>query len=149
MGSVVRGLAVYGFLLLLFRVTGKRSLAEITTFDAVLLLIISEAAQQALIDGDNSMTNSFLVIATLLAADVVLSVLSLRYRRMGRLINDVPLVLVEHGRPLQDRMRKVRVEESDVLERARELQGLRSLEEVDYAILERSGTITIIPRAQP
>lgn len=147
MASVVRALAVYGFLLLLFRVTGKRSLAEITTFDAVLLLIVSEAIQQALIDGDESMTNGFLIVATLLLVDVILSVLAVRWPRLDRVVNDVPLVIVEHGKPLRDRMRKARVDEGDVLERARELQGLRSMDQIDYAVLERGGNITIVPRA--
>lgn len=147
MGSVLRALAVYGFILVLFRLAGKRSLAEITTFDAVLLLIISEAAQQALIDGDESMTNAFLLITTLLAADVVLSLLAYRFRKVDRLINDLPLVIVERGRALEDRMKKVRVGESDVMERARELRGLKSLDEIEYAILERGGSITIVARA--
>jgi uncharacterized membrane protein YcaP (DUF421 family) len=64
MDSVLRALAVYAVLLLVFRIAGKRSLAQITTFDAVLLLIISEAVQQALVDGDESMSNAFLLGST-------------------------------------------------------------------------------------
>ena len=146
MGSIIRALAVYGFLLLVFRIAGKRALTEITTFDAVLLLIISEAAQQALIDGDESMTNAFLLITTLLAADVVLSLLAIRIRRLDKLVNDVPMIIVEKGKPLPDRMKKARVDVREVLERARELQGLRTLEEIDYAVLERDGAITVIPK---
>jgi uncharacterized membrane protein YcaP (DUF421 family) len=145
-GSVIRGLAVYGFLLLLFRLAGKRALSEITTFDAVVLLIISEAAQQALIDGDESMTNAFILITTLLAADIGFSLLSIRSSKVDKLVNDVPLVIVEDGKPIEERMRKARVDEGDVMEAARELQGLRKMEQIEYAILERGGKITIVPK---
>lgn len=145
MDSIVRAVVVYAVLLLLFRIAGKRSLAEITTFDFVLLLIIAEATQQAMIDNDNSMTNAFLVITTLLGLDVGLSVLGQRSRIVDRLINDVPLVLVEDGRVLKDRMTKSRVDETDILQSARQ-EGLERMDQVKYAVLERSGGISIIPK---
>ncbi len=145
MGSILRGLAVYFFLLILFRVLGKRSLSQITTFDAVLLLIISEAIQQALIDNDNSMTNAFLIITTLLGLDIGLSLLGRRFRIVDRLVDDVPLVLVEDGRVLKDRMTKSRVDETDILQSARQ-EGLERMDQIKYAVLERSGGISIIPK---
>lgn len=145
MSSVLRGAAVFGVLLLLFRLSGKRSLAQITTFDAVLLLIISEAVQQALIDGDESMTNAFLLVVTLLALDVLMSVLSIRFKKVDRAINGGPLVLVEEGKFLEDRMKRVRVSADDILEQARGLRGIQSVDQIRYAILERSGGITVIP----
>ena len=92
------------------------------------------------------MTNAFLLITTLLAVDIALSVFSIRSKRLDKLVNDVPLVIVEDGKPIADRMRKARVEEGDVLESARELQGLRSMDDIAYAILERNGKITVVPR---
>ncbi len=146
MDSVLRAAAVYFFLLLIFRVAGKRTLAEVTTFDAVLLLIFSEAIQQALIDGDQSMTNAFLIVVTLLGLDIAISLLTMRSSKMDKALNDVPLVIVQHGRPLEDRMRKARVTPDDVLERGRELWGIRAMEQVEYAIVERTGAISILPR---
>lgn len=148
MGSVIRALAVYGFLLVLFRIAGKRALSEITTFDAVLLLIISEAIQQALIDGDESMTNGFLLVTTLIVADVVMSLMTLRSTKLEKLMNDVPVVIVDNGRALEDRMKKARVDESDVMEAARKLRGLRTMDEIEYAILERGGEISIVPKRE-
>ena len=147
--SISRGLATYVFLLLVFRLSGKRSLAEITTFDAVLLLIISEAIQQALIDGDESMTNAFLIVLTLLAADVLLQKLAMRSGKFDKILNGVPLVLVEDGRVLTDRMDKVRVSEDDILEQARASHGLERMDQVKYAVLERNGGITVIPKYVP
>lgn len=146
MDSIVRGLAVYGFLLLIFRITGKRSLAQITTFDAVLLLIISEAVQHALIDGDESMANAFLLVVVLLGADVFLSVLSVRSDRVDKLLNDVPLLLIEDGTMHKDRMKRARVTPDDIMERARELRGVERLDQIKYAVLERGGMVTVVPK---
>ena len=146
MDSVMRAVAVYVFLLVLFRVAGKRSLAEITSFDFVLLLVFSEAIQQALIDDDNSLTNGFLVILTLVTMNIGLSLWKLRSPRLDRLLDDVPLIVVEDGRPLKDRMNKARIDETDVMQAARQLQGLERMDQIKYAVLERSGGISIIPK---
>lgn len=146
MDSVLRALAVYGFLLLVFRITGKRSLAQITTFDAIVLLIISEAVQQALIDGDESMTNAFLLVLTLMGADVLMSILSMRSNRIDKVLNDVPLVLVDDGELQHERMTKARVTPDDILESARALRGISRFDQIKYAVLERDGAITVIPR---
>ena len=145
MDSVIRAAAVYGFLLLLFRVAGKRSLAEMTAFDFILLLIISEATQQAMIDSDNSMVNAFLVILTLTGLNIGLSLLKRQSQTLDQLLEGSPVILVEHGRPLHERMQKVRVDLEDVLTAARQTQGLERLDQIKYAVLERSGGISIIP----
>lgn len=146
METVLRGLAVYFFLLLLFRLSGKRTLASVTTFDFVLLLIIGESTQQALLGEDFSLTNAMLMIVTLLGVDVALSLLKQRSRLLERWLDDLPLVLVEDGKPLKERLDKTRVDEADILESARKLQGLERMEQIKYAVLEKNGGITIIPR---
>ena len=145
MDSILRA-AVYLVLLLLFRIVGKRSLAQITTFDFVLLLIVSEAVQQAMIDNDNSKTNAFLIVVTVLGLDIAISLVKQRSRAFDKLVDDVPLVLVEDGRPLRDRMDRGRVDEDDILASARELQGLERMDQIKYAVLERSGGITVVPK---
>lgn len=146
MDSVLRAVAVYGFLLVIFRITGKRSLAQITTFDAIVLLIISEAVQQALIDGDESMTNAFILVVTLMGADVLMSILSMRFSKVDKVLNDVPLVLVDDGELQHERMTKARVTPDDILESARALRGISRFDQIKYAVLERDGAITIIPQ---
>jgi len=145
MESVLRATAVYVFLLVLFRLSGKRTLAQVTTFDFVLLLIISEATQQALVDGDNSMTNAFLLVATLVALNIVFSEIKQRFKAAEPVLDGLPLLIVEHGKLLHDRMAKERIDESDVLDAAREHHGLERLEQIKYAVLERNGKISIIP----
>jgi uncharacterized membrane protein YcaP (DUF421 family) len=143
---VLRATAIYVLILLVFRISGKRSLAQITTFDFVLLLIIGEATQQALLGNDFSLTNAALVIVTLVGLDIGLSLLKQRYPQLDKVLDDVPLVIVENGKPLKERMDRERVDEQDVLAAARELRGLERMEQIKYAILERSGGISIIPK---
>ncbi len=146
MDSVVRAAAVYLVLLLLFRIVGKRSLGETGAFDFVLLLIIAEATQQAMIDDDNSMTNAFLIIVTLLALNIGFSLLKQRWPLVDRLIDDVPVLIVVDGNPIKDRMDRARVDERDILQAARESQGLARLDQIQYAVLERDGAISVVPK---
>ncbi len=145
MDSVLRALAIYIILLVVFRIAGKRSLSQITTFDFVLLLVIGEATQQALLGEDFSITNAFVVIITLFVLDIGLSLLKRRSRPLEKWLDSGPLIIVEDGKPIQERLRKSRVDESDILEAAREMQGLERIEQIKYAVLERSGKISIIP----
>ncbi len=146
MDLVLRAAAVYLFLLLVFSIAGKRAIAEMDTFDFVLLLIIAEATQQAMIDDDNSMTNALLIIVTLLALNVGFSLLKQHSPLVDRLIDDVPVLIVVDGNPLKDRMDRARVDERDILQAARESQGLVRLDQIQYAVLERDGAISVVPK---
>ena len=146
MQSVLRAVAIYGFLLLIFRVTGKRSLAQITAFDFVLLLIIGEATQQALLGDDFSVINAWIVIGTLMFLELGLSLVKSWWPALDPILESTPLVIVENGRLLQDRTAHERVDVEDVLAAAREHHGLQRLEEIKYAVLERSGGISIVPQ---
>lgn len=147
MDSVIRAMGVYLLLLLLFRLTGKRSLAQITTFDFVLLLIISETADTALLGRNNSTTHAILLILTLVVMDNSLALLKQRISRLDKLIDGSPVIIVDNGKPLKDRMNKERVDENDILDAARETQGLERMDQIKYAVLERSGSISIIPKS--
>jgi uncharacterized membrane protein YcaP (DUF421 family) len=146
MDSVLRGVAVYFILLVILRVSGRRTLAQMTTFDFVLLLIIAETTQQALLGEDFSLINAGLLIVTLITADIGLSLLRQRWPRLDRLIEGLPLILVEDGRPIKERVDKSRVDEDDILTAARESQGIERMEQIKYAVLERNGKISIIPK---
>lgn len=148
MDSVLRALIVYVFLMVVFRVAGKRSLAQITTFDFVLLLVIGGATQQALLGDDFSMTNAVLVIFTLIGFDIGLSLLERRFPSLESWLDDVPLVLVSEGEMIEKRMDKTRISESDILASARANQGLERMDQIKYAVLERTGEISIIPKSE-
>jgi uncharacterized membrane protein YcaP (DUF421 family) len=146
MDSVLRALSIYVFLLVIFRVAGKRTMAQITVFDFVLLLIISEATQQAMIGQDFSITNAILVITTLVGAERGLTWVQHRFKSVDRLLDGLPLVLVEDGKPFEDRLKQERVDISEILAAARQTQGLARLDQIKYAVLEQSGGISIVPK---
>jgi uncharacterized membrane protein YcaP (DUF421 family) len=145
MESILRAAAVYVMLLILFRVAGRRTLSEMTSFDFVLILIIGDATQQGVLGDDFSLTNALLVVITLLTIDVAISLWKQRSDAANRLIEGVPTVLVDHGRPLRALMDKARVREEEILEAARRMQGLERMEQIKFAVLEVSGGISIIP----
>ena len=145
MDAVLRATAMYLLLLTVFRVSGRRMLAELTTFDFVLLLIIGEATQQSLLGEDFSFINAILVIVTLVTLEIVLSLLKGWAPFLGKLLDGTPMIVVDHGRPLRERMHKARIDEEDILEAARRLQGIERLDQIKYAVLEVSGGISVIP----
>ncbi|WP_423146470.1 DUF421 domain-containing protein [Rubrolithibacter danxiaensis] len=143
---ILRSTIIYFFVFIILRVGGKRTLGEMTTFDLVLLLIISEACQQALINDDNSITGGMLAITTLVFIDIVISLLTGKYKLFDNIINSVPLIILKDGEPFLDRMSKARLQVEDILEAARANQGLESLDQIKYAVLEKDGSISIIPK---
>ena len=149
MDLVLRSIAIYVFLLVLVRLTGQRTLSELSTFDFVLLLIVSEAVQNALVNDDRSLVSGMIVVLTLVLLDLGLSILKSRSRRLEDVAEGAPVVLVDRGRVLQDRLKQTLVTEDDILQTAREAQGLERMDQIKYAVLETSGGISIIPASRP
>jgi uncharacterized membrane protein YcaP (DUF421 family) len=149
METVIRGVAIYGVLLVVTRLTGRRSLAQVTPFDFVLLLIIAETTQQALLGDDFSITNAVVLILTLFVSDVLLSYLKQWSPRAAMIVDGAPTVLIRAGQPDSDALRCSRVSLDDIMEAARKQHGLRRLDEVDFAVLEIGGNLSIIPIRKP
>ncbi len=147
MNPVIRGASVYLFVLIIFRLLGKKSMKEVTTFDLVLLIIISETTSDALIGEDYSLMSCFIMVCTLIGMDLLFSLLKEKFRFFDRLVDGAPIVIVDNGQPLKKRMSKTRVDEEDVLEAARLIHGLERMDQIKYAVLERDGSISIIPAA--
>lgn len=145
MDPVLRGLAIYIGLLIIFRISGKRTLAQITTFDFVLLLIVSEATQQGLLGDDFSVTNAIVVIVTLVGADIAMSFLKEKSQRFAKLADGVPVVVLQDGKPIEHRMRRARLDLSDILASGRETHGIERLDQIKYAVLEQGGSISVVP----
>lgn len=146
MGSILRATVVYVILLVIFRVAGKRTLSQVSTFDFVLLLIISESIQQALVNNDNSMTNALLLVLTLIGLNIIFSILKQRWPQVDRISEGLPVLVYSRGRPHREAMRKERIGEEDIMHAARTIHGIENLEDVEFAILETSGGISVIPR---
>jgi uncharacterized membrane protein YcaP (DUF421 family) len=147
--TILRATILYLFLLLVFRIAGNRILGKITTFDFVLLLVISETTGQVLVAGEHSLATACMAILTLIGLDIGFAILKERWRRFDRWFEGTPLILVEKGRPLRDRMRREQIDDDDILASARERHGLERMEQIRYAVLERSGSISIVPERGP
>ena len=147
MNPILRGVVIYLFLLLIFRIMGKRSLNQTTTFDFVLLLIISEVTQQGLVGQDYSVTGSAILICTLMGTSLILTLVKEKSPFFDKVTEGVPLIVVDNGKALTKRMDKTKVSEEDILHAARLNFGLENLKDIRYAVLEKDGTISIIPFA--
>jgi uncharacterized membrane protein YcaP (DUF421 family) len=146
METVLRALTIYFILLLVFRLAGRRTLMQMTSFDFVLLLIIGEATQNAILGSDYSITTGVLAIVTLVGTDILLSYWKHRSAAMNRWLDGLPMVIVENGVPLKPLMDRARVDVEDVLAAARQGPGLERMDQIKYAVMEVGGGISVIPK---
>jgi uncharacterized membrane protein YcaP (DUF421 family) len=148
MESVLRGAAIYVVMLIVVRLSGRRSVAQMTPFDFVLILIVAETTQQALLGEDFSITNSVILILTLFTLDILMSYWKRNSPRTERMLDGAPTILVSYGTPDREALQWSRVQIDDILEAAREQQGVERLEQIKFAILEVGGDLSIIPNKQ-
>lgn len=146
MEAVIRGLAIYFVLLAITRLSGRRTLAQMTPFDLVIVLVISETTQQAMLAEDFSIINAILLILTLFTTDIILSYVKSWSPRTGRIIDGVPTVLVTDGEYDERALRGCRLGKEDVMEAARSQSGIESVKNIKFAILEVSGNISIVEK---
>ncbi|MCU6173196.1 DUF421 domain-containing protein [Citrobacter cronae] len=145
MEMVFRALAIYLILLVVFKIAGRRALLQMTSFDLILLLIISEATQQALLGNDFSITGAMITIVTLVTIDILFGFIKKKVGVAESVLDGSPVILLDHGIPLLDKMKKVDVSLDDILVAARQNQGITESSKIKYAILERNGHISVIP----
>ena len=148
MDSVIKAAIVYFALWAIIRISGRRTLGEMSAFDLVLFMIIGGSTQRAITGQDYSLTNALLLVATFIVIDIALSFVELRSPFMRRVFNGIPMILVENGVVMTARMRRARITEDNILEAARKLQGLERIDQIKFAILEATGVITIVPAVQ-
>ena len=149
MDSVIKATLVYFVLWAIIRISGRRTLGEMTAFDLVLFLIIGGATQRAITGQDYSLTNAFLLVATFIILDVGLSFLESRSPLARRVLKGTPMIVVEHGRLIKERILIARITDEEILEAARKMQGLERIDQIKFAILEPNGNFTIVPEAKP
>jgi uncharacterized membrane protein YcaP (DUF421 family) len=142
---VLRGVIVYVFLLIFLRLTGKRQTGQFAPFDLVLLLILSNAVQNSMNAGDNSLVGGLISALTLIGCHVVLAQLTFRFQRLERLIDGTPQVLVHDGQVNAALMRKELLSVDD-LEAALRAGGCLDVHEVARATIETNGQITVVLR---
>lgn len=147
METVIRGAFIYFVLLIVLRLSGRRTITQMTPFDLVLLLIVAETTQQALLGNDFSLTNAFVLIVVLFTLDISLSYIKLWFPKAGLVMDGSPTVLIALGKPDYKQIRKSRVTLDDISVAAREQHGLERLDQIRFAVLEADGDLSIIPES--
>ncbi len=143
-----RSAIVYVALFVAMRLAGKREIGQMTVFDLVLILLIANAVQNAMVGSDVSVQGGIVAALTLLAVNVIVAFVRLRSPFMERLFEGHPVVLVQRGRFVAPHLRRTGVDEDDILMAMRE-HGLDELKDVELAVLETDGSISIIPTSSP
>lgn len=145
MDNVLRAAMMYFFLFIIFKISGRRTLLQMTIFDFILILIISEATQQALLGEDFSLTGAMITIGTLIFIDMSLSIIKDRFPLLDLWLDGSPIILIENGQLLPRRIYKCHLSENEIMEIARQQEGLEKLTDIKFAILEKNGKVSIIP----
>jgi uncharacterized membrane protein YcaP (DUF421 family) len=142
---VLRGVVVYVFLLVLLRITGKRQVGQLAPFDLVLLLVLSNAVQNSMNGGDNSLVGGLISAATLVGLNWLVSIWTFRNKTVEGLIEGRPQILIHNGKLFEDIVAKAHLTHHE-LNSALRLAGCSCIEDVHSAILENSGEISIVPK---
>jgi len=140
---VIRGTAIFFFMFIIMKLWGKKHLGEMAAFDFILLLFISEAVQNSLVDDDKSIPGGMIVIATFLFWNILLNKITYRSRRLERLIDGEPKVLVKDGKVDTEMMAKQQITKQELYEAMRQ-EGVDELRKVKQATLETNGHVSII-----
>ena len=143
---VARAAIVYLFLFIALRFIGKKHVGELAPFDLLVLLILSETVQNAMIGTDSSLIGGLISAATLIALAQLMSFMSWKSKRLSRVVEGTPKILVRHGHCYRAELRKQQISISELTEAMRR-EGCANIADVRVAILENDGKISIIKRA--
>jgi uncharacterized membrane protein YcaP (DUF421 family) len=145
---IVRSILVYLFLLIVLRISGKRQVGQLAPFDLVLLLVLSNAVQNSMNGGDNSLFGGLISAATLIAFNYGVGIATFRSKRLEGLIEGRPEVLIHNGRLYEDVLTRAQLTRHEINAALRQA-GCLCMEEVHTAILENNGVISVTPRHRP
>ena len=145
MDLAIRTFVIFWFIFLLTRIIGRRELSSLEPFDLILLIVLGDAVQQGLTQDDYSVTGALIVISTFAVLQVLVSYVSFRVPALRPVLEGQPLVVVENGKPIEGNLKRERLTVEEVMEEARQ-QQIASLDEVQWAVLETSGTISFIKK---
>jgi uncharacterized membrane protein YcaP (DUF421 family) len=145
MDLVLRALIISTIVFVVTRAVGKRELSSLEPFDLILLVVIGDLVQQGITQSDYSVTGAVVVILTVALVSVGASYLNFRVRRLRRLLEGEPVVLVEDGNLIDANTRRERITREEIEAECRQ-QQVESIDDIRWAVLETNGKISIIPR---
>ena len=144
MDLVIRATVVFFFIFLVTRVAGRRELSALEPFDLILLVVLGDLVQQGITQSDESVTGTLIVISIITLLSVAVSWVSFRSGKVRLVTEGEPIILVQDGEIIERNLRRERLTHGDLEEEARQ-QQVASLADIRWAILEKEGTISIIP----
>src|ERR1039457_109237 len=144
---IVRGAIVYGFLLVLLRLTGMRQVGELAPFDLVLLLVLSNAVQNSMNAGDNSLVGGLISATTLVGVNYIVGLATFRSKKLEAIIEGRPQVLIHNGKLFEDVMASAHLTHHE-LNAALRQAGCASVSDVHSAVLENSGAVSVIAKVK-
>ena len=142
---VLRGAIVYVFLIVLLRLTGKRQVGQMAPFDLVLLLVLSNAVQNSINGGDNSVAGGMVSAVTLVAMNWILGMATYKNKTIERLVEGRPEVLIHNGKLVDGALEHEKLTHHELMTALRKA-GCAEIEEVHAAIMETDGSISVIPK---
>nr|WP_211229088.1 YetF domain-containing protein [Geothrix fermentans] len=145
---VLRALLVYGFLMVGLRLTGKRQVGQLAPFDFVMLLVLSNAVQNSMNAGDNTVLGGFILVATLLALNALMGWWTWRSKRAETLLEGRPQILVHNGVLDEAVLASERITRHELMAAVRQA-GVSDVADIRVAILETNGRINVIAKSAP
>ena len=145
MGAIFRGVFGYLFLVFLVRTAGRRRGRPLTPFEYILVFFIGGLALTSLVGNDRSMTNALCVVFGVAVTHLLIAVLRQRWQTMGRIFDGTPLILIKDGERVPEVMNGMRIQDDDIMASARS-NGIKAIEQIQYAVLERNGEISVFSR---
>ena len=142
---ILRGVIVYFFLIVLLRLTGKRQIGQMAPFDLVLLLVLSNAVQNAMNGGDNSVLAGIVSAVTLVATNWVVGLLTYKSKRLETLVEGRPEVLIHNGKLFENALQHTKITHHELMTALR-AGGCATVEDVHAALLETDGSISVIAK---
>ena len=142
---VLRACAIYLLVMVLVRVSGKRAVGQFTPFDLVLLILIGNAVQNGINGGDNSLTGAAIMATTLIALNYGVAFVTSRSRKVEKFVEGEPVVLARNGKLFDGVLRRELVSREDFREALR-MNGVEDVSEVELALLETNGSISVVKK---
>lgn len=136
-------LAVYIFIVIAIRLFGKKELAQLSVVDLVFILLISNSVQNAMVGPDATLSGGLVAAMTLFVVNYLFKRLQYRFPKLGRVVEGDAIMLVYQGKMIDSHMKKAEITKDELMEAVRE-HGLSSIKEVDLAIMEIDGNISVL-----
>jgi uncharacterized membrane protein YcaP (DUF421 family) len=136
-------LVIYLFIVIAIRLFGKKELAQLSVVDMVFILLISNAVQNAMVGPDSTLLGGLVAASTLFVMNYILKYLQYRFPKFGKVVQGDATMLIYKGKVLESHLKKVQITHEELLEAVRE-HGVKEVKEVDLAILEVDGNISVL-----